>query len=153
MQVAAGSRVHVIMGIWEGRLHRGPVQWSLEYYGCAGTNVPQAITTKQENRTEVDIVSPKWWSAMDHGSGTAAALRGGEKMYWRLSKTCFARLKMVNKLGFCLDTKGERSLNPLRDSRIWENFTTTSSIKGRFAGLTWVISSTRSCINSKPWYF
>ena len=69
------------------------------------------------------------------------------------SRACFARGMMVNSLGMCLDTKNERSLHLVRALRMPEKISTTSSIEGRFAGLTCVIQSTRSCINSKPLYF
>jgi len=52
---------------------------------------------------------------VDHGSGMAAL---DECMYWRVSRACFVRRKMVNKLGLCLVTNGERSLNSLKDLRV-----------------------------------
>lgn len=64
-----------------------------------------------------------------------------------------AQRTMVKRLGLCLDTTGERSLDPLIDLEMCKNFAITSSIKGRFVGSMCVISSTRFCINSKPLYF
>ena len=54
-------------------------------------------------------------NAVDHGSGMAALHKS---MYRRVSRACFAQRKMVNELGLCLDTNGERSLNSLRDLRM-----------------------------------
>jgi hypothetical protein len=93
-------------------------------------------------RTFVEVCHPV--------SGIAASW---ENIYWTDRKACLARWNMENKEGLCLEMMGERSLNPLSDSRMSENFATISSINGRFAGLTCVISAIRSCMNSKPPYF
>lgn len=85
---------------------------------------------------------------MCHGASGMAALC--ENIYWTVRRACLARRNMENRLGSCLAIMVERSLNLLSDSRMQENFATTSSIDGRFAGLMCVISPIRSCINSKP---
>jgi hypothetical protein len=67
-----------------------------------------------------------------------------ETIRQRVSNACFAQRNMTKKQGLCLDMIGERNLDSSNDSQIWENFSTTPSINGRFVGLMSVISSTRS---------
>ena len=85
---------------------------------------------------------------MCHEASGMAALC--ENRYRTVRRACRARRNIENRLGSCLAIMVERSLSPLRESRMQENLATTLSIDGRFAGSTCVISSIRSCINSKP---
>lgn len=51
-----------------------------------------------------------------------------------------------------LATSRDRNLRAWSDERISSNREMTSSIVGRFSGLSCTMSSMRDCINSTPWY-
>jgi hypothetical protein len=74
-------------------------------------------------------------------------------IYFVMLTVCRARLIALKAMGAFLDMIAERSFALLNDRRMLINFSTTSSIRGRRAGLSCVIKSTKSSMNSKPRYF
>jgi hypothetical protein len=59
----------------------------------------------------------------------------------------------VNNRGSFFSEMRLRNLMLFKELRMWSNLSITSSIVGRFSGLSSVIASTSSCINSKPLHF
>jgi hypothetical protein len=71
-------------------------------------------------------------------------------MYFTARTECLARLIAPKTLGAFLDMMADRSFALLKDCRILAKFWSTSSIRGRLAGFSWVIELIKSSMNSKP---
>ena len=59
----------------------------------------------------------------------------------------------MNNRGSFFSEMRLRNLVLPKELRMFSNLSRTSSIVGRFSGLSSVIASTKSCINSKPLHF
>ena len=84
------------------------------------------------------------------GNGIAAFLW---TMYISVRINCPARWGAVTETGSSFRVMAERNLLVHNEARMRAKRSTTSSIVGRRAGSSLVISSTSSCMNSKPSYF